>query len=51
MQFQWQDKHMTIVPKQEYLPNTLVEGTLLKKQAAIPNTDVNTEFAYNKSII
>jgi hypothetical protein len=48
---QWQDKYLTIVPKQEYLPNGLVKGTLLKKQAAMPNTDVNIEFAYNKSKI
>jgi hypothetical protein len=47
----WQGKHLTIVPKQEYLPNTLVEGTLLMKQAAKQNTDVNIKFAYNKSKI
>jgi len=29
----------------------LVEGTLLKKQAVMSNTDVNIEFAYNKSKI
>jgi hypothetical protein len=47
MQSQWQGKHLTIVPKQEYLPNTPVEGMLLKNQEA----DVNIEFAYNKSKI
>jgi len=47
----WQGKHLTIAPKRKYLPNTLVEGTLLMKQAAMPNTDVNIKFAYNKSKI